>query len=275
MTRLPLLLLALAAIAGSAPHALAATMIPFVGCIEQGPTPNDGSWTAPSGKPMVTDLDPAIAGKLAVYASNWSAVLAPRGWACRSAVIEQQGVAMIVTPEPAEGDDRGILEGPAIILWNDQSPATVAAYATRYFPAAIATIKADADYCSHTCSMLLDPKQKGFTEAPKFPSDMIRYESRFVLAYTTPANHHGLGNQIGTPAPGQSSLAAFGLLGLSKLPQGEGGVVNLTVRLPVAMTPLKGAILKVFTACLPNNNTVSCESGDSFTGQGRPIDDGD
>lgn len=272
MTRLLILIFALAA---AAPQAKAATSIPFVGCIEQGPTPNDGSWTAPSGKPLVTNLPPAIAGKLAVYASNWSAVLAPRGWACRSVVTAQQGVAMIVSPVPAEGDDSGVLSGPAIILWNDQSPATVAAYTARYFPRAIAAIEADDHYCGPDCDAFLHPKNGAPVLAPRFSSDIIRHTTPFILAYTTPANQRGLGNQIGAPAPGQPSLPNEGLLALSNLPRGEGGIVNLTVRLPTGLQYLHAAILTRFEACLPNNNTVACESGNAFTAQGRPIDDGD
>jgi hypothetical protein len=275
MSRLLLGLFTAAAIAALAPRALAATTIPFIGCIEQGPTPNDGSWTAPSGKPLVTNLPPAIAGKLAVYASNWSAVLAPRGWACRSAVIEQRGVAMIVSPEPAEGDDSGILAGPAIILWNDQSAGTVAAYTARYFPGAIAAIKADDDYCGPGCASLLVPKPGGAVAAPRFPSDIIQHETPFLLTYTTPADRRGLGNQIGAPAQGQPSLEDVGLLGISNLPKGEGGIVNLTIRLPPDMKVLRAAILQQFRHCMPNNNTLACESGGSVTAQGRPIDDGD
>lgn len=287
MIRLRRCLLALAAAASLAlaPRAMAATPIPFVGCIEQGPTPDDGSWTAPSGKPLVTSLSPAIAGRLAVYASNWSAVLAPRGWACRSVVTAQQGVAMIVSPPPpdgapadgasAAGEDSAILSGPAIILWNDQSPAIVAAYTARYFPGAIGAITADERYCGAGCDALLHPRQGAPARALRFPSDVIRHETPFILAYSTPAGHRGLGNQIGAPAPGQPSLADSGLLALSNLPRGEGGIVNLTVRLPADLQDLNGAIIAAFRACLPNNNTLACESGHAFTSQGRPIDDGD
>ncbi len=246
-----------------------ADAVPFVGCVEQGASAADGSWTAPRGRTVEMNLPPAIAGKLAIYASNWSAVLAPRGWACRSSVNELQGSAMLVTPVPREGDDKAVLTGPAVILWNDQRPATVAAYAARYFPDAAGMIKADADFCGASCAALLDPKS-GAAPAPFYPSDRIRHVRDLVLSYETPANKAGLGHQIGSAA-----LPAYGVLALSDLPRGEGGVVNLTVRLPAALAPVRGAIMSAFQACMPNRNVVGCESGGAFVAQGRPIDDGD
>jgi hypothetical protein len=260
--------LLLVGLAGLAAPARAAA-VPFVGCVEQGARADDGSWTAPSGKTVEMNLPAAIAGKLAVYASNWSAVLAPRGWACRSSVTEMQGSAMLVTPAPREGDDKAVLTGPAIILWNDQRPETVAAYAARYFPDSAGMIKADDDFCGAGCAKLLDPKS-GAAPAPFYASDRIRHVKDLVLTYETPAKLEGLGHQIGAAA-----LPAYGVLALSDLPRGEGGVVNLTVRLPAALAPVRGAIISAFQACMPNRNVVGCESQGAFVAQGRPIDDGD
>jgi hypothetical protein len=255
--------------AGSAAGARAAD-IPFVGCIEQGAQAADGSWTAPVGKSLRTSLPPAIADRLAVYASNWSAVLAPRGWACRSSVTALQGSALLVSPVPREGDDRAVLAGPAIILWNDERPEAVAAYAGRYFPGALRAILADDDVCGAGCAALLDPKSKA-TLTPLYRSDTIRHVKDLVVEYQTPANRAGLGHQIGAGA----ALPAYGVLAISNRPRGQGGVVNLTLRLPAALAPLRGAILSAFEACLPDRNAVDCESGGAFVAQGRPIDDGD
>jgi hypothetical protein len=258
-----------------APRAIAATTIPFVGCIEVGATANDGSWTAPLGKPMVTDLPPAIASQLAIYVSNWSAVLAPRGWACRSRVEALQGVDMIVSPLPRDGDDRAVLSGPAIILWNNEKPRTVASYTARYFPQAVAAVAANDDVCGAACDTFLEPKGGTPLLAPSYPSDMIRHRGDLVLEYTTPANRPGLGHQIGLSGSGQFALISYGVLALSDLPRGEGGIVNLTVRLPSKLNFLHDAIIKSFEACMPNHNLVGCESGGAFVAQGRPLDDGD
>jgi hypothetical protein len=263
------------ALAALTPRAMAATTIPFVGCIEAGATVLDGSWTAPLGKPLVTSLPPAIASQLAIYVSNWSAVLAPRGWACRSRVEALQGVDMIVSPLPRDGDDRAVLSGPAIILWNNERPATVASYTARYFPQALATVEASDEVCGAACETLLNPKGGAPRLAPSYPADIIRHRGHMVLEYTTPANRPGLGHQIGLPGSGQFALTSYGVLAVSDLPRGEGGIVNLTVRLPPQRSFLHDAIIKSFEACLPDHNLVSCESGGAFLAQGHPLDDGD
>jgi hypothetical protein len=260
----PALMLPLSTYALAAPAAAAAT-IPFVGCIETGPTIDDGTWTAPVGKPLVTSLPPAIADHLAVYASNWSAVLAPRGWACRSTVTELKGVAMIVAPEVSTAGPLDILSGPAVIAWNDQSEATVAAYAGRYFPEHLAPLAANQTIGAASSSGLM----------PRYPTDTIRYRGDLVLDYLTPAHHAGLGSQTSLPGGSLPSLPSYGLLALSNLPRGEGGIVNITVRLPASLAFVHGAIIKSFAACLPNDNTVACESGGAFVRQGHPVDDGD
>jgi len=249
-----------------APHAMAAQVagpsIPFIGCIELGPTPNDGTWTAPSGTPLATDLPPSVAAHLAVYASNWSAVLAPRGWVCRSIVTPLKGVAMIVAPETASGDQAAILNGPAVIAWNDESDAAVTAYAGRYFP-------------QRPEPLGVKPAGAAAPLAPRYASDIIRYHGKLVLDYETPAHHAGLGSQASAQGGILPALPSYGLLALSSLPRGAGGIVNLTVRLPPDLAFLRGAILKPFAACLPSRNTVACESGGAFVAQGRPLDDGD
>jgi hypothetical protein len=256
----PFLLLAFA------PHAIAAqtagSTIPFVGCIESGPMPNDVTWTAPSGKPLATDLPPAVAAHLAVYASNWSAVLAPRGWACRSIVTPLKGVAMIVAPETALGTETDIVNGPAVIAWNDESKAVVNAFKGRYFP-------------QHAAPLVKQTLPFAPSLAPRYASDIIRYRGALVLQYETPAHHAGLGSMAGMQAGSPPALPSYGLLALSSLPRGAGGIVNLTVRLPADLASLHGAILQAFSACLPSRNTVSCESAGAFVAQGRPLDDGD
>jgi hypothetical protein len=250
-----------------APHAMAAqagvATIPFIGCIESGPTPDDVTWTAPSGKPLATDLPPSVAARLAVYASNWSAVLAPRGWVCRSIVTPLKGVAMIVAPETGSGDQLDILNGPAVIAWNDESEATVNAYAGRYFPRQLAPSAAQQTVAAAA------------SLPPRYASDIIRYHGPLVLEYETPAHHAGLGSQASAQGARPPALPSYGLLALSSLPRGAGGIVNLTVRLPPDLAFLHGAIVKPFAACLPNRNTVACESGGAFVAQGRPLDDGD
>jgi hypothetical protein len=244
-----------------ASQAMAQTRIPFVGCVEQGPSPDDDGWTAPSGRTLATNLPPTVASRLAVYASNWSAVLAPRGWACHSSFVEKQGVAMIVAPK-LDGNMAAILAGPSVILWNDQNPRTVAAYAARYFPERVAPMTAS--------TRANDPAQP----MPRYPNDRLRYLSDLVLDYATPAHHAGLG-EPDEAAAARQSLTSYGVLALSNLPQGAGGIVNLTVRLPADLTFLHGAIVKALAACLPNDNVVACESGGAFVEQGHPLDDGD
>jgi hypothetical protein len=260
--------LALVLLLPLASHAVAATTIPFVGCIETGPTVDDGSWTAPVGKPLVTNLPTAVADHLALYASNWSAVLAPRGWACRSTVTDLRGVAMIVAPEVATAGPMEILSGPAIIAWNDQSDAIVAAYAGRYFPEHLlplgATQAAAAPQATSSPGLV-----------PRYTTDTIRYRGDLVLEYLTPAHHAGLGTRTSLPGGSLPDLPSYGMLALSNLPRGEGGIVNITVRLPPALAFLHEAIIKSFAACMPNNNTLDCESGGAVVRQGKMLDDGD
>jgi hypothetical protein len=248
--------------------ATAATAIPFVGCIETGPMVDDGTWTAPVGKPLVTNLPPAIASHLAVYASNWSAVLAPRGWACRSTVTPLKGVAMIVAPEVSSAGPMDILSGPAVIAWNDQSDATVAAYAGRYFPEHLQPLAANETvagaHATPTPNLM-----------PRYATDTISYRGDLVLEYLTPAHRAGLGSQTSLPGGTLPALPSYGLLALSNLPRGQGGIVNITVRLPADLNFLHKAIIKSFAACMPNHNTVACETGGAFVRQGRPLDDGD
>src|SRR5579863_4748134 len=72
----------------------ASVTVPFVGCASDGQT---GPRPAPAGAPKNINVDPALAPRLAWFASQDVSVLAPRGWSCFER-YGSSGALLVVAP---------------------------------------------------------------------------------------------------------------------------------------------------------------------------------
>ena len=84
--------------------ALAATMVPFVGCVGDMDSP------APTGAPKSVEIDPSAGSSLAYYAgADWDpGALAPRGWHC-AVSVGSSGVSLEILPPDTNCDSGSII----------------------------------------------------------------------------------------------------------------------------------------------------------------------
>ena len=128
--------LALALCVGTA--AAQTVTVPFVGCPSDGQT---GPLSAPHGKPISVEVEPAVAAQLAHYQSrNDNGILAPRGWHC-AGLYGSNGWILFVSPEAFEpGKMLGTfyLRGPVVQLSSSNGDTSgrfeVAKLVRRFFP---------------------------------------------------------------------------------------------------------------------------------------------
>jgi hypothetical protein len=173
--------------------ASAQVSVPFVGCPADG---QQGPVVAPSGRPRVVALPTDIASKLAWYETAEDGgnlgVLAPRGWHCFG-TYGSNGSSLYVAPEPLDADKVLFqkqwigFHGPAIQLslsiGDTSGRFEVAQIIARVFPAY-------RSFANKVIAEKLEPASD-FTFGP-FPSDRLRYPSRRVVRFITPANTKGL-----------------------------------------------------------------------------------
>ena len=212
-----------------------ADTVPFVGCAVDGQV---GPLAPPTEAASTLDLPPAIAAKLAYYASANIWVLGPRGWHCFG-LYGSNGEKLFLTPEPHDSRDilsgSGRLVGPAIEYSNSVGGTSgrfeVAKVAARLFPVA-------KPFVEKVAAEGLEPKGD-FVLAP-FPADRLTRVSDTVVEYVTPAGTDGMGTvsylqKNGLPISG---VAALAMDDPSEIDLGK-----LDVRLPPEMQDLVPAIL--------------------------------
>jgi len=225
--------------------------VPFVGCAGLS-QPGSGVIGAPLGRPLTIDIPPAAAAKLALYATNGAAVLAPRGWKCLD--LETTASAMLyVWPPETAGDPRA---GPIVSV-------------LRISP--LASYDIDKTYFS-LVFMQADTAAQPVNPVPRYKSDIVTQISPRLVSYTTPAGHSGLGNW-GMTEDAQTGLPAFGVIAHSfGSAKTMGGIIWLNVRLPASVADLQPQITRYLARCLPDNNSLDCESGGALITAGSEFD---
>lgn len=228
------------ALAGILAHAQ--TSVPYVGCPGDGQT---GPYTAAKGAPKSVNLAPEIADRLAWYEYKGDAgqfgTLGPRGWNC-FVTIGSDGENLYVAPEAL--DSAKILEhknwkgfrGPVIQLSGSDGGTSgrfeVAKVVARVFPA----------YRNYARKIIAE----GFGSASDypfgpFPSDHLKYKSKKLVEFTTPAYHKGLGT-MSWLLPSNQPITGFALL--SDTPDLDTGLLQLSVRLPLSLSFLAATLIQ-------------------------------
>ncbi len=160
-----------------------AVSVPFIGCASSGQIER---LEAPKGSSRFVPISPKHAQALAYYRSaDGIGLLAPRGWYCEGA-SGSRGYGLSLAPNPINSSLPGWegFEGPAIevshITSQNSGRYEIAEIMARVFPEyrtlAIGVLK----------SMDL-PASYG-----PYPKDTLRYRSKTVVEYSTPAQTEGL-----------------------------------------------------------------------------------
>jgi len=174
---------------------------------------------APTGQPFTIDLPPAIASKLAIYAGEHLALLAPRGWEC-SANDGNDNMSLFVYPSGSSAATAGPIIATRVDGGGTENSINLTlAYAARYFPRSISAneVSAAAAEDGSAPSDILNL-------APRFKTDRIVYLTQSLLEFTTPAGNPGLGNEILTTS---SKLKTLGLLEVEVSNVGDDDTVSV------------------------------------------------
>lgn len=162
--------------------------VPFVGCKSDGQV---GPQAAPDGSSQTVRITESAAQKLAYYASAQGlGVLAPRGWYCFG-LYGSSGESLFVSPQPINSfPSETELAGPVIeishTVGDSSGRSQVADVIARVFPA----------YKAFVQGVIKDSDQpaRSFPSGP-YPKDTLRYKSKTVVEYKTPAQTEGLGTR--------------------------------------------------------------------------------
>lgn len=220
---LPLLLVAPAAAQDQAP-------VPFVGCASDG---QQGPLAAPDGKGQTPTAPAAVAGRLAWYASNDLAVLAPRGWRCFG-LYGSNGSGLYVTPEE-HGEDLFDLPAPLtgplvqvqLSLGSTSGRFEAARVAGRLFPARRAFVESVRNEEGAEADLALSP----------YPTDRTVLLNDHEARFETPAGKDGMGVG-GRMAPGKDSV--LGYAGMTE----DNDLLWVGARLPATDRDLATAIVE-------------------------------
>lgn len=233
MLRLPVLL-AMACLGGPAAQAAqpGAGAVPFVGCPAEGMS---GPAAAPRAPPHRPVLPGASASKLALYAAEGMAVLAPRGWHCIE-VYGSGGAFLLVTPEPHTAEELQVfrpLKGPAVELvflngWTS-GRFDVARVLARLFPSRRRFVR----------QVIAEGVEsaRAFPFGP-YPTDQVVRWGRTEVEFVTPAGRTGMGTAEGRLAPDAEPVRGLATLAA------EDGVTLLNVRLPPGLHALAPILLR-------------------------------
>lgn len=208
--------------------------IPFVGCKSDGQL---GPRKAPTSKAKAVPISPDISQGLAYYeAEDAPGVLAPRDWYCFG-TYGSSGSSLYVAPQPINSADlfsgswKGF-SGPAI-----QLSVSYGGTSGRFEVAAIIAraVPAHRSFTKRVVSEGLEPASS-FPYGP-YPHDQLKYKSKEIVEYTTPAQTEGLG----TRSHLQKSDAP--IRGVAILAGEESNLIHLAVRLPSGMSELIPVII--------------------------------
>jgi hypothetical protein len=209
----------------------AQTSVPYVGCPGDGQT---GPYAATRGSPKQVNLPAAVADQLSWYEYNGNVgrfgTLGPRGWNC-FVTIGSNGWTLYVAPEPL--DSAKLLEhrnwkgfsGPAIQLSDSDGGTSgrfeVAKIVARVFPA-------HRDYARSVIAEGFGPE---YPFGP-FPSDHLKYKTKDLVEFTTPAHQNGLGT-MSSLLPSEQPINGLVLLTLG--PSVDTELLHLSFRLPPSL----------------------------------------
>ena len=166
-------------------HQRSPVYVPFVGCESGGQT---DVLKAPKGTSKAVPISPKVAEMLAYFESaDGIGLLAPRGWYCEGA-SGSSGYVLYLSPKPNDHDLSGWhgLEGPAIgvdHMSNENSGKwDIAEIMARVFPSYRA-------FATRFMKRMDVPIPSG-----PYPKDTLRYRSKTIVEYNTPAQTEGLGS---------------------------------------------------------------------------------
>lgn len=227
---------------GESLSAYAQTSVPYVGCPGDGQT---GPYTAAKGSPKPVNLAPELADKLAWYEYKGDAgqigTLGPRGWNC-FVTIGSSGETLYVAPEAL--DSAKLLEhrdwkgftGPVIQLSGSDGGTSgrfeVAMMVARVFPA-------HRDYARKIIAEGFGPASD-YPFGP-FPSDHLKYKSRNLVEFITPAHRNGLGT-MSWLLPSDQPITGFALLTIG--PDIDTELLHLSFRLPTSLSLLDATLIQ-------------------------------
>lgn len=227
----------------------AAVNVPYVGCASDG---QFGPQPPPKPSRPTPSLPPAVARRVAYFASANNGILAPRGWSCFS-VYGSSGTTLWVTPKPVDKrlifDAKFKLKGDVVeltyTLGGTSGRFEVAEVSSGLFPVARDFVKSVVEEEKDIGALPLQLSRK------PFPNDLIGRRTDTVVQYTTPPRKEGLGTHSNlcpnaTPIDGLAELIADG---------GDFDLIELNVRLPQRDRDLVTPILA----------TVEANHGDSLT----------
>ncbi len=209
------------------------TNVPFVGCPADGQT---GPRPAPIGGLKQINIDPAIAPRLAWYASPDVAVLAPRGWYCFEA-YGSSGNFLVIAPTPLRFDTANPSKLALAVVVGVDSGGTsgrfaVAQVIARVFPDRAAFVRS-------VIAEGIEPPSD-FPSGP-YPSDQMTTLGADALAYHTPAETGGLGTLAGGFNPSDQVID-----GVVFLSGADTDLAFLAVRLPADLQELGPAIIQAY-----------------------------
>jgi hypothetical protein len=204
--------------------------VPFVGCASDGQV---GPQPAPRHR-ATPRLAPALASRLAYYASNDLAVLGPRGWHCFG-LYGSNGSILIVTPAPHGFHQLDHVPGPAIQLslsfGGTSGRFAVAELIARLFPARM-------DFARQVAAegIMAGPLPSG-----PYPADRLERRGPNEVRYLTPGGRDGLGTENRLALSAEPVQGLVLLLGNETYEEPD--ALKLDVRLPGRMAALVDAII--------------------------------
>jgi hypothetical protein len=215
--------------------------VPAVRCPASDQT---GPVNTQTGESLSAPAEHTLAEQLAYYkAENSPGVYAPKGWSCL-AWNGLNGSILVVTPKRIAPPyfPLPVVTGPAVIVQSSDAGSSgrfhVAIVAAQLFPLTgneiITRVRQE-----HLIS------DSSF-DAESYPDDQLRYLSDRFVEYTTPPNRTGLGTDSMFEA---SNLPIRGLT-ILHLEADLDSVIEVRVRLPLALSAVSDAIMQLEAACV-------------------------
>ena len=232
----------------------ASVTVPFVGCASDGQT---GPRPAPAGAPKNINVDPALAPRLAWFASQDVSVLAPRGWSCFER-YGSSGALLVVAPTPLNLDlaDPSKL-ATAVVAGGDSGGTSgrfaVAQVIARAFP--------------DRAAFLRNVVAEGTLPPSDFPSgafatDQVTDLGGDALAFHTPAQAGGLGTLVGGFTQSHQPID-----GVAFLTGVDTDLDFLALRLPAELQELGPAIVQAYEEThLPRPASTPLAAAQGFYG---------
>ncbi len=224
-------------ISGFGPAA-ASELVPFVGCPGED---QSGEMQAPVGDAKPLSISHSAARHLAYYADpSGGGVLAPRGWHCLYRT-GSSGSSLKVTQNADDALRLHAPVGPAVVFriffGNTSGRVQVAWYFSRLFP------KLDPEYVQAAAN---DGSLPEDLPANPYRGDAVKYRSKRIAEFRTPANRDGLGTSA------DLMKSADPIRGIAQAGQAEAGpyYAQLSVRLPRHLRFLESSILSDTERCM-------------------------